>query len=131
MIRLQESLGYKDGKPPRDIDVRFESYVKREPGGVLTLQALAFLKDLKQKGQLPGFSKKEQLWILKGEGGRLPFDSGKKFTSDIYPVVRAIFFQKQADPCTYYYVVERGSADKEWRLRKAFRGLERRVIEEY
>ena len=120
---LQQSLGYVNGRPPKDIDARFKAYVQNQPGGSLTLQGAKFLEGLRNKGQLPGFSRRERIWMYQGQKGQMPYRLTKKGVDPAgYPAVRYFCFYKTTDdPSAYQYVIERASGDSPWTLRKAWR----------
>lgn len=122
--RLHQALGFVAGKPPKDIDARFEAYVKQNPGVGLALDAAEFLTGLQKKGQLPG--------ILSGEHGQISFGIPEEGYSAAYPASLTLFGRKTGDSSTYNYTVVRSSKESGWKLQKAWRtGPDGSVIEEY
>jgi len=121
MNKLAKLLGYVDGKPPKDIDAKFEAYVRGLRGGTNTASALRFMKTLADKGQLPGFSKKNRPVILKGERLHGSFVMPTEANPDAYPVSRKLFCEDARGDSTYWYVVIRASAASEWEISKAWR----------
>jgi hypothetical protein len=79
--------------------------------------AMAFLKDLKKKGQMPGWSKDET-----GQT-RFPEINSNSVTANI---------AKEGDPSIYHYSVGRTSKSDTWKLQRAWRtDQNNKVIEEY
>jgi hypothetical protein len=70
--------------------------------------ATSFLKDLKKKGRLPGWSKDEH----SQPGGATVYLTGNSATVEV---------QKKGDPSTYHYTVIRASEKGSWKLQKAWR----------
>jgi hypothetical protein len=132
MNKLQKILGYVEGQPPKDLDARFESFVKGLRGGEQTLAALQFMKALGDRGQLPGFSKRRRPIILKGErlGGSFIMPEGAD--PDAFPVSRTLYCYDELVDSTYYYVMVRTAADSGWELSKAWRtDTEGNIVERY
>jgi hypothetical protein len=119
---LQQSLGYVNGRPPKDLDARYEAYVRTQPGGSLTLEGSKFLEGLRNKGQLPGFSKGERVWRYQGQKGLMPYRLPKAADPAGYPADRYFYFYKTTDdPSIYQYLVERASSGSPWKLLRAWR----------
>jgi hypothetical protein len=77
--------------------------------------AMQFLKDLKEKGQQPGWSKQDK--------GSIWGNPHLPWTLDV---------QKNADSSVYHYSVSRTAADGGWKLKRAWRTDENdRTVEEY
>ena len=97
-------------------------YLKRTSLGPLPNaggSAVAFLKNLKQRGQLPGWSRDEH-----GTPKRVKPDAAANTVE-----VEAV---KQGEPAIYHYRVRRASANDEWHLIKAWRtDAKGRVVEDY
>jgi hypothetical protein len=121
MTRLENALGYVNGKPPPDIEARFDAWVRRLPGGHDTADALRYVKTLAQKGSLPGFSKRIRPVFLNGErlGGSF-YQPDKAHVHDL-PVSRTLYCYDQSGDFTYYYVVTRTAAPAGWKITKAWR----------
>jgi hypothetical protein len=82
--------------------------------------AVNFLKSLKKKDRLPGFSKNDEVADRKVDFHFHYPDSG---TFDV---------AKKGDPARYHYQVARGSKHNPWKIQKAWRTDENdRTIEEY
>jgi len=83
--------------------------------------AADFLKSLKQKGQLPGWSKNDG-------GGTTAFH----FQHDPHLDSLTVEAQKMGDSPIYHYTVTRASKHGPWQLKKAWRtGPNGQIIEEY
>ena len=81
--------------------------------------ATSFLKDLKKKGRLPGWSKDEH----SQPGGATVYLTGNSTTVEV---------QKKGDPSTYHYTVIRASEKGSWKLQKAWRtDANGHVLKEY
>jgi len=87
-------------------------YLKRTSDGPLpskgVAELLVFVKELKARGQLPGWSKDEP-GLFRGSKLDTPFDGGTVET------------QKTGDPSTYHYTVRRASVGTPWKLERAWR----------
>jgi hypothetical protein len=154
------ALGFVNGRPPKNLAVRYETYLKQQPGGALALEAIEFLikhgksrKDLDAafvayvKQQPAGALTVEALEFLGKEKrkGRLPgwlrdedgstvlsMDSIKMPAAEVYPASRTLACRKKGDNSTYHYTVVRAAGDGAWKLQKAWRtGKDGGVIEEY
>ena len=124
--KFYEGLGFTASKPHKGVQSAIEAYLylKLLPGGDVTLDAMTFLTNLKLKGQLPGWSKKEH--------GQASFAVLKPGETPSYPVSRTLLFSKKGDHTTFNYTVERASEGGDWKLKRAWRVNESgRVIEEY
>ena len=81
--------------------------------------AVSFLKDLKKKGRLPGWSKDEH----SQPGGVTVHLTGNSATVDA---------RKKDDPSTYHYTVIRAEKNGSWKLQKAWRtDQDGKTIEEF
>jgi len=88
-------------------------------------QAAKFLKNLKQAGELPGWSRDDH-----GENVQGRYVAG--FYADTYPISLLIDIQKQGDQAVYHYAVEQLSHESPWRIRKAYQTDQSgRMVEEY
>jgi hypothetical protein len=127
---LMESLGFVNGGPPKDFDARFESYVKRQPGGVLWLEASDFLQSIKKKGQLPGWAKDGQGFMWFGTAELVELQ--KEIKVESYPALRTIALGRENDPSTYHYAVTRKSKVSPWKLQRAWQtDSSGRIIREF
>ncbi len=143
MLELQQSLGYVNGKPPKDVmqrldaleDQRADAFTKDlmrsariwgqakadiQPRLALFLYftqpggtAEAFLVRLKKAGKVPGFTEGEKGTL---SGALRPGDLGTAF-----PTHRGFTAIKRDDPSRYHYEVARDSAEGDWQLRRAWR----------
>ena len=98
-------------------------YLKRTSDGPLppkgVAELLAFVKELKARGELPGWTKGDPGTFL---SSRLDSPSGSG----------TIETQKTGDPSTYHYKVARLAPGASWKLEKAWRtDASNRLIEEY
>jgi hypothetical protein len=123
VLELEQSLGYIDHKPPKDIDsrsagrveaARSTAYLRRQPGGALTAAAIDFLEALKRQDQLPG-------WRKDDEGDSLITVDAFGARGETHPVVRTIHAQKKGDQTMYHYRVVQDSKDSRWTLQRAWR----------
>ena len=129
--KIHSLLGYVNGKPPPDIDARFEAYVRRLRGGTNTLEALNFLKGLSKKGKLPGFSKKERAEFPQGERGGGSFVMPPEKDFDTYPISRTLYCYKANTDGEYNYIVVRQSPQSPWRIARAWQTAnERQALRE-
>jgi hypothetical protein len=120
--KVQQSLGFVNGKPPKDIDARWQSYVREQPGGALTLEGWQFLENLRKRGRLPGFQKSERLCRYQGEFGNLSYQIPRNVDPANYPAWREFHFHKaSSDPSIYRYLIVRAAKEGGWKLRKAWR----------
>jgi hypothetical protein len=143
MLEFRQSLGYVNGKPPKDIAQRFNALVDQRADtltkdllkcarvqglaarAVQTRMALylystqpggtaeAFLMKLQKNGKVPGF----------GEGEKGAF-TGLLRPGDLtatFPANRSFTATKRGDSSRYRYAVARDSEDGEWRLQRAWR----------
>jgi hypothetical protein len=148
--KLYNALGYLNGQPPKDVVLRFRSYLTQQgqvdelhfladelkakpPPDVLRLHAFhqyvrqpaEFLIGLWGKDQLPGFSAGE----VDGISFRA-FMAPGECESWVHPLSRTLTCSKKGD--TYYYLTIQGSESSAWKLQKAWRtDSNERVIEEY
>lgn len=130
VFRLQQSLGYVNGHPPKDVQSRVMAYIQQQPGGALTLEAEEFFEDQAKKGLLPGFRK--------GAHGSCSYDWNallemqERSSSEADPVARTVSGWMDGDPSTYHYTFMRASRNNPWKLQKAWRTApDKHVIEEY
>ena len=109
--RLSEALGYANRKPPRNLQMRFEAYLRRRTGGPDTLEAREFLVKLMSKGQQPGWAKDER--------GEMSYGIQDGVSSNS-PVTRTFHGQKEGDCSTFHYTVVRVSRETGWKLQRAW-----------
>ena len=140
-VRLSEGKPWETGESDRNgIGICFLSrhlvtldfprhtlYLKRTSIGPLLddvsanamAAAASFLKDLKKKGRLPGWSKDEH----SQPGGVTVHLTGNSATVDA---------RKIGDPSTYHYTVIRAAKNGSWKLQKAWRAdPDGKTIEEF
>jgi len=154
MLELQKTLGYVDGKPPKDIASRFQSLINQPTNAatreLLRVSSLALLKKGHETTGLAAFlyftqpsGTPETYLIQLHEQNRLPgIDnaqetelSGRLKYSDMdpkFPCVRSFTANKRGDPCTYHYNVFSPSPDANWKVQRAWRTSPDGVlVEEY
>jgi Peptidase of plants and bacteria len=154
MMKVRQELGFIDEKPPNDIEQRLKTYLKEhadppimelmalgeipgmngknvqsrlalicyftQPGG----PAEAFMVNLQQKEELPGFSKCEH--------GRLSSMAHRRQLDLTFPAVRSFTATKQGDNSIYHSTVIRTSEESAWTMRRAWRtNLDGTLAEEY
>jgi hypothetical protein len=131
--KIQRALGYRLGRPPKNLDARFRNYVRSLPGGRLTLEALVFLEDLRSHGALPGFDNSETIWMDRGERGELPFARPKTENPDGYPATRWFYFYKPKEGrWVYQYIARKNAPEMNWQLIRAWRsGAEGKSDQEF
>jgi hypothetical protein len=116
--RIQQRLGYVNGQPPKDIEARFDALVLRTRGGSNTVDALRFLRRESTKRSLPGFSKGERPFFLRGERGGGSFVVPQETNPDTFPLRRRLYCY-QGDTEINYSVV-RDSWTSGWRIERAW-----------
>jgi hypothetical protein len=130
--KLRQLLGYPRGQPPRNAAKRALAYLKKAPGGKLTLEASQLLRNLCESNQLPGFfrdlsqPKREQLTV-----GLEPEDFLAACESVALPATRKFFAQLGEEGDRVHYVLHRASAAEDWKIQRAWRSdTSGRVLEE-
>lgn len=154
MLDLQHSLGFVDGKAPKDIEQRLKSFMEAhgdEPARELIKDARvqgqtandiqtrlslvyyftqpggtaeAFMLRLRKHHELPGFSK--------GEHGTLSYTLSSRDLSVTFPVTRAFTASKHGETSIYHYTVYRGAEDTGWQLQRAWQtGADDTVVTEF
>lgn len=158
--RERIGLGFRNGKPPRNLEARYIKYLKEKAGGILTWEAIHFLR---QHGKAPKDGELLQYRYFQQQPGgalmieafefvnnlikqgRLPgFKKGEKGTAYhtlepfrtvapvIFPSVHTLSVRKDATNSIYRYTVVRESKDNPWKLQKAWRlGPGGITLEEY
>ena len=142
---LQQSLGYTNGAPPTDLQIRFERLLQQQPDSFtrqLMTNAISkvkpiedahwlmllylyltqpggcaerFVLTLHTRGELPGFGKNEK-------GALCDFSLGyDELESRIFPISRTLVICKPQESSRLHYTVTRASLDREWALTKAWR----------
>ena len=82
-------------------------------------ELLGFLKELKARGQLPGWAKDDP-GVVRGSKLDTPFDGGTVDT------------QKTGEPSIYHFTVKRATVGTQWKLERAWRTDQSdHVVEEY
>ena len=153
-FKMQQALGFENGRPPKDIETRFEKFVNQNADEVAkqTLKRAAttkefksiqdrmaaylyfkqpggtadqFLASLLHDGKLPGVAKGEKVWL----SSFLSFDD---IAHQTFPATKRLLSGKQNDPSKYHYTVVRSSQEAGWKLERAWRTApDGRVIEEF
>ena len=121
MAALKESLGYVNDQPPTDLNARFESLAKQKPGGRLYMEAGEFLKNLKKKGQLPGWLKNDtgyaKIWL----DPDLATEWERMIQPEDFPVAQTLTISKKGDTSIYNYTIVKSSPDAPWQLQRAWK----------
>ncbi|HWC58663.1 MAG TPA: basic secretory protein-like protein [Verrucomicrobiae bacterium] len=124
ILKLEESLGYVDGKPTSKTKpdaqqklarARSEAIIKEQPGGAVIVDAFRFLKSLRDNNQLPGWKKDEKGHI------EILLNKAELFTLPKYPFRYTVIVRKNGDSFIYHYAVMRETADAAWKLEKSWR----------
>jgi len=118
--RYRQALGYVDGRPPKDFAARAVAYIKKKPGGALTLDAGQFLATLIVQNKLPGVTKAVRM----GKSFSLaldPVDLLNGSESADFPATRKWFGQYNDESEKNYYIVFRASQERPWKLQRAWR----------
>ena len=143
MINFQTELGFRDGKPPKDIEKRLEKLLSSNPdphlrrlmNGVqipgmkpkdvstrLTLlhyftqtegTAESFMIALLESDSLPGFKK--------GDHGSVNSHLTHRELNQRFPASRSFTAQKQGSDSVYNYTLLRATPQSPWRLHRAWR----------
>ena len=126
ILNLRDSLGYVNGNPPKDIEARTVAYVRQQPAGSRTLDAVHFLNQLAKSNRLPGWPKgAKPEW-------RFPLLPPELLDVEDYPIPRTLKAVRKGDSSFYYYLVVRQPRDRDWKLEKAWQtNLDGRAIREY
>jgi hypothetical protein len=89
-------------------------------------------KDILQRNELPGFSKRVQGDRKEFSLGIEQLDMAKESVSNDYPAIRTFYGQERGDPCKYRYRVRKESSEAPWRLDRSWRTAPGgRLLEEY
>jgi hypothetical protein len=155
MLALQKIMGYLDGKPPKDIAVRFQSFLNQPTNApvkeLLQHSSLAGLRKGNETTSLAAFlyftqpgGTAETYLIQLQKDNRLPgIDttleetelSGRLRLSDMdpnFPCARAFTATKRGDHSIYHYTVFSPSRNSAWQLQRAWRtAADGALIEEY
>jgi hypothetical protein len=158
--KFRAEVGFRNGKPPRNIRARAAAYLQQHAAVRSFYEAIGFAagrphKDVQSAIEaylylklLPGgdltldamqvlasMRLKGQLpgWS-KREHGRVSFAVSHPDEGDraAYPVSRTLLFNKKNGDTTYHYTVSRLSEEDGWKVQRAWRtGSDGRVIEEF
>jgi hypothetical protein len=110
--------------PKRTMYLKRTSVWPLECEGGITEKALQFLKDLRDMGQLPGWTK--------GERGQVGIQRPTNGRPENYPVSRTFSTTKKGDRSQYHYTVVQLAKDGGWKLERAWRTDEKdRTVETY
>jgi hypothetical protein len=143
MLELQASLGFVDGKAPKDVEQRIQSYlsenadeltrrlidddftpgqVKKDPKRKLVLimyytqpggTAEACIVRLQESKKLPGFRD--------GEPGTLTGFISPLTLKTGFPMTRSFTAIKEGDASSYHYTLLRVTENGQWQLQRAWR----------
>jgi hypothetical protein len=121
MAALKETFGFVNDQPPKDLEARVQAFAKERPGGRLCLDAGEFLKNLKKKGQLPGWSKKDtgnqEIWL----DPDLALEWERVIQPEDYPAAQTLTLFRKGDTSTYNYTVVQESPGAPWQLQRAWK----------
>jgi hypothetical protein len=123
ILKLEESLGYVNGRPGRKTKPGAESKIARarglamiaeQPGGAPLAGAYKFLAGLRDHGQLPGWRKEEK--------GKVEFSLNKTdlASQPKYPFRNTIKVTKDRDGLVYHYTLLHESPGTDWKLEKSW-----------
>jgi RNA polymerase sigma factor (sigma-70 family) len=109
---------------PKRADSALEGFITQ--GDPLTMEAVAFLSQLKPQGRLPGFQKNEQATTQMMIQNLSQDSNGvwqlSNTNMDTYPVSRTVKASKNNDGhFVYYYTAVKSAATNGWQLQKAWR----------
>lgn len=133
LLKLEESLGYVNGRPSTNttreaIDkvsrARGLAVIRESPRGALVADALEFLTDLRAAGKLPGCGKDEHGSV------ELATNTLKKEKAD-YPFAWTFHATKQGSRDAFYYTVVRETPESAWQLQRAWRSNGGKILEDY
>jgi hypothetical protein len=131
IYQIHQALGYVNGRPPKNLSARATAYLKKRPGGPLTLDAGNFVHKLAEQNKLPGVTETER----KGKSFTLsidPLDFLRETESNKLPTTRKLIGSYDEGETKFCYVVFRASENKPWILQRAWRaGADGHVLEEY
>lgn len=115
LLKLRDALGYVGGRPPKDLKARVVAYLKEQPEGVSTLDAIHFLDGLAKRNQLPGLRQGARMeW-------RVPIATPGRAGVEDYPPSRTLKGNMKGDSLDYLYVVVRHPQEGAWKLERAWR----------
>jgi hypothetical protein len=154
MLELQQTLGFTNGKPPKDIRRRLDQYLDQHAdaatrqiinrayipgltaGDFQTRLAIVcyfaqpggtaetLIVKLREKQELPGFTQ--------GQPGTLTGLLSARDLNSVFPAVRSFTATKQGDSSTYHYTLACPSEGSDWKLQRAWRtAADGGVAEEY
>jgi hypothetical protein len=154
MLELHQTLGFKEGKPPKDIERRLSRHLEEHADagtrkliscaslaspqvGDLQLRlaitsyftqpggtAEGYMTGLFDNEELPGFSK--------GQKGGISGMLSVRNLNLLFPAERSFTATKLGDPSTYHYTVIRPSSASPWQLQRAWRtDAEGQLADEY
>ncbi len=131
MYQIHQALGYVNGRPPKNLSARAVAYLKKRPGGPLTLDAGNFVHQLAEQNKLPGVTeaeRKRKSFALSVD----PADFLRETESKKLPTTRKLIGSYDQGETKYYYAVFRASEEKPWVLQRAWRaGADGQILEEY
>jgi hypothetical protein len=129
VLAFEEALGYVNRKPPADVMNRVFPYLKARPAGRLSFAALSYCHRLCDVGKLPGVGKENE-----NDGISINLDIWDWVNAskpEVYPASRTLQLNKEGDPSDYYYTLVRDAKDTPWHLKRAYRSLKGKLVEEF
>ena len=146
MLELQQSLGFVDGKPPKDFERRFQALLSRRtdpptrqlfsafrfesaaPGDIqlrlIQPRLAAFLYLTQPGGSAEAFllaKDRPPPGFAQGDQGNINYALTKTELQFTYPATRSLTLTKRGDTSTYHYTVYRASRISAWSLQRAWR----------
>lgn len=113
LLKVHETLGFVDGRPPADFAARLQKY----PGGIVCLHAAKFLRSVAEQHKLPGFVKGEHGQLNMGINSMTELEAPD---SESFPRSRTAWAKKRGDMSTYHYIVVQSAKDGPWTISKAW-----------
>ena len=145
--QIYDELGYRNGKPPRDVKARFKAYLAKQPNGDELIHLLDWAGDiqalvtrsayfagvggsiieamnLQMQNDLPGIAEGDDVTI---------WAPSSMFEIDLqeHESPHKIRARKEGDSSTYHYQFVRASENSAWTLDKAWRTDERGAVVEH
>src|SRR5262249_13481853 len=123
LLKLEESLGYENGRPTRSTKPGAEAKIARarslavlaeQPGGAAVVGCYKLLANLRDGGQLPGWRKDEKGKV------ELAVNKPELASEPKYPFRNTVRVTKDRDGLVYHYTLLRESAEADWKLEKSW-----------
>lgn len=152
---FRHSLGYENGKPPREVSARFEAYLRQNNVDVDAVhRALKYVdghppKDVLHRYEVGLYMRQEAGLLTRSAGefmlqlqlrGQLPGFSRNETMqfgmpdggyNEAYPITRIFHCSKKDNTFLYNYTIVQTSKNTSWKLQKAWETGNGRVISEF